>query len=146
VRVRVTVTVVGARSRPLGELLGSIRAIARRRAISVVAVAAGVLAASIAGALVGWGTGEHRSASAAQVGGEGPAGVAAAYGYPLRCLTITISAASPDYARAHVDRARGCARYHGYVNASFHRIGGTWRLVLDEGQLFVRNDLLARRP
>jgi hypothetical protein len=31
------------------------------------------------------------------------------------------------------------------VNASFHRVGGAWRLVLDEGQLFVPNRLLRPR-
>lgn len=72
------------------------------------------------------------------------AAIAAAFGYPYphRCLTITISASNPDYARADVDRAKRCGRYHGYVNASFHRTDGTWRLVLDEGQQFVPNSLL----
>jgi hypothetical protein len=69
-------------------------------------------------------------------------GVAAAFGYPERCLNIAISAADPDYASAHVDRKDGCANYRGYVNASFHRVDGVWRLMLDEGQLFVPNSLL----
>ncbi len=68
--------------------------------------------------------------------------MAAAFGYPLRCLRVTISAGDPVYARAHVDHSAACARYHGYLNASFHRIDGTWRLILDEGQLFVPNDRL----
>lgn len=68
--------------------------------------------------------------------------VAAAFGYPHRCLNIAISAAEPDYASAHVDRSGACADYHGYVNASFHRVHGVWRLVLDEGQLFVPNSRL----
>jgi hypothetical protein len=75
--------------------------------------------------------------------GVGLRGVAAAYGVPVRCLGVTISSHEPDYAQAHVDRTGGCARYHGYVNASFHRIDGSWRLTLDEGQLFVPNDELA---
>jgi hypothetical protein len=65
------------------------------------------------------------------------------YPYPLRCLTITISATNPDYARADVDRTNGCGRYRGYINASLRRADGTWRLVLDEGQLFVPNSLLS---
>lgn len=61
------------------------------------------------------------------------------YPYPMRCLRITTSGA---FARAHVSRTGGCARYHGYLNATFHFIAGRWRLVLDEGQLFVPNALL----
>jgi hypothetical protein len=57
-------------------------------------------------------------------------------------LSVAISAADPDYASADVDRREGCANYHGYVNASFHRVDGVWRLILDEGQLFVPNGLL----
>jgi hypothetical protein len=70
--------------------------------------------------------------------------IAGAFGYPYprRCLTITISAENPDFARASVDRTAGCARYRGYLNASFHLVDGGWRLVLDEGQLFVPNRLL----
>ena len=64
--------------------------------------------------------------------------VAAAFGsaYPRRCLAI---ASYGSFARAHVIRTGGCARYRGYLNATFHFIGGRWRLVLDEGQLFVPN-------
>ncbi len=68
--------------------------------------------------------------------------VAAAFGYPARCLTITTAG---QFARAHVNRAGGCGRYRGYVNASFHLVGGHWRLILDEGQLFVPNALLVGR-
>jgi len=64
------------------------------------------------------------------------------YPYPRRCLTITISPGIPDFARASVDRTAGCGRYRGYLNASFHLVDGGWRLVLDEGQLFVPNRLL----
>ena len=68
--------------------------------------------------------------------------VAAAFGYPERCLRIAVSAADPDFAIVHVERDRACGNYRGYVNASFHRVGGAWRLVFDEGQLFVPNSLL----
>ena len=51
------------------------------------------------------------------------------------------STSNPEYARAAVDRTKGCGRYHGYLNASLDRVDGTWRLVLDEGQLFVPNSL-----
>lgn len=72
--------------------------------------------------------------------------IAAAFGYryPRRCLTITLFPGSPDFAHAHVDRTGSCARYHGYLNATFHLVDGTWRLVLDEGQLFVPNSSLGR--
>ncbi len=65
------------------------------------------------------------------------------YPYPLRCLTITVSDSSADFARVNVDRANVCRRYHGYLNATLHEVDGSWRLVLDEGQLFVPNSLLA---
>lgn len=93
-------------------------------------------------------SGARRSAGARRTerveGGE-RAAIAGALGYPypLRCLTITISATNPDFARADVDRTNWCGRYHGYTNASLHRVDGAWRLVLDEGQLFVPNSLLS---
>ena len=76
------------------------------------------------------------------------AAIAAAFGYPypLRCLTVTVSASDPDFARAFVDRTKGCGGYHGYISASFHRIDGAWRLMLDEGQLYVPNSLLTPLP
>jgi hypothetical protein len=64
------------------------------------------------------------------------------YPYPLRCVTITIYDTSPGWARANIDHANGCGRYHGYLNASLHQVDGAWRLVLDEGQLFVPNSRL----
>jgi hypothetical protein len=64
-------------------------------------------------------------------GRAGPAGVAAAYGYPLRCLTITFAAGDTDFARADFNHNSPCGRFHGYVTAIFHREGGAWRTVLD---------------
>lgn len=60
----------------------------------------------------------------------GSAGVAAAYGYPSRCLIVTIPAADPTYARADFDRRAPCGRYDGDVTAIFHRAGRAWRPVL----------------
>lgn len=76
------------------------------------------------------------------------AAIAAAFGYPypLRCLTVTVSGSDPDFARAFVDRTKGCGGYHGYISASFHRIAGAWRLMFDEGQLYVPNSLLTPLP
>lgn len=87
--------------------------------------------------------GIQTSTRAAQAQSADTAGVAAAYGYPARCLRVTTSASDPTAASARVARTGSCARYRGYVDASFHWIDGGWRLVLDEGQLFVPNNLLA---
>jgi hypothetical protein len=62
---------------------------------------------------------------------RGPAGVAAAYGYPLRCLTITILATDQAYARTDFNHLRPCGRFTGYSTAIFHRVMGAWRPVLD---------------
>lgn len=95
---------------------------------------------------VGLQAGGTSAAPSARTRSAESAKIAAAYGYryPRHCLTITFLPGSPDFARAHVDRTGPCARYHGYVNATFHLVGGTWRLMLDEGQLFVPNSSLAR--
>lgn len=61
----------------------------------------------------------------------GPAGVAAAYGYPPRCLSITISTVDPAFARADYNHESPCGQYDGYVTAIFHRLDGRWRPVLD---------------
>jgi hypothetical protein len=92
---------------------------------------------------VGGGRTPNRIHAAGQDRG-GVAGVAAAYGYPPRCVSVTIAAGAPTYAQAELDRRPACAAYHGYVNATFHRVDGKWRLVLDEGQLFVPDKFLAR--
>jgi hypothetical protein len=125
--VRVTVT-----TGPRGERPGSRTAFSAALLIALLgAIAAGVSLADRGGGART--AGDPRAAAPA---------VAAAFGYPLRCLTVTIYPSDPSYARAHVDPSRGCERYGGYVNASFHLVRGTWRLVLDEGQLFVPNRLL----
>jgi len=71
----------------------------------------------------------HVSRAAARE--PGPAGVAAAYGYPLRCLTVTIAPANRSYARADYNRVSACGRYDGTVTAIFHRVDREWRPVLD---------------
>jgi hypothetical protein len=60
----------------------------------------------------------------------GSPGVAAAYGFPLRCLTITIPPQHPAYARADFNHTE-CGRFDGYVTAIFHRVDGDWRPVLE---------------
>jgi hypothetical protein len=94
------------------------------------APALAVLGAAI-GALVALGTG---AAPHARVGGRdpGPVGVAAACGYPPRCLTITMLAGDPTYARADFNRGAACGRFDGYVTAIFvYRDGRAWRPALE---------------
>jgi hypothetical protein len=149
-RLQITVTGVPAgRAHRFRPTRGALRGAPRAMSVLLGLVAVG-LAALVAGALPTGATRAGRpSAAAARGAVTAPvarravtAAVAAAFGYPHRCLSITVSPADPDYASAHVDRRGGCADYHGYINASFDRIDGKWRLVLDEGQLFVPNSLL----
>ena len=134
------------RGRPLRERLAGISVL--RRALLAVAV---VLALAALGAIVTNALQSSRTtppagarpAQQVQSGERAEIAGALGYPYPLRCLTITISASNPDYARADVDRTNGCGRYRGYINASLHRVDGAWRLVLDEGQLFVPNRCLS---
>jgi hypothetical protein len=141
-QVRVTVTVVAPdRARRLRETRTRL-ARAPRSLLVGVAVAAVAVAAAVAVVLEAGRTG-GATGRVASTQRAGTSAVAAAFGYPQRCLSIAISAADPDYASAHVDHRGACAHYRGYVNASFHRVGGVWRLILDEGQLFVPNRLLA---
>jgi hypothetical protein len=119
----------------------------RHRALTVVAIALALaIAASVAAAVRSGETTRAAGAPSAHVsrGERAAIGGALGYPYPLRCVTITISASNPDYARADVESTNGCGRYRGYVNTSLHRVDGEWRLVLDEGQLFVPNALLRR--
>jgi hypothetical protein len=62
---------------------------------------------------------------------RGPNGVAAAYGYPLGCMSVTIPAADRTYARADLSHVAGCGRNTGYAPAIFHYVAGRWRLVPD---------------
>ena len=62
---------------------------------------------------------------------SGAAGVAAAYGYALSCLSVTVLASDRTYARADFDHLRPCGRYTGYPTAIFHYDSGAWRPVLD---------------
>jgi hypothetical protein len=134
-----------SRARPLGERLTGISVPRRRLAALVIVLVLVAVGAGVTSELPGDGTARSATFGRAErvTGGE-RAAIAGALGYPypLRCLTITIAAGEPDYARADVDRTHGCGRYRGYTNASLHRVGGAWRLVLDEGQLFVPNSRL----
>jgi hypothetical protein len=143
--VTATVTVLPpARGRPLRERLAAIGVPHGVRIALAVALVLAALGAIIATVPQSSQTSRPAGSRRAQAHGAERAAIAAAFGYPypLRCLTITISASNPDYARADADRTNGCGRYHGYLDASFHRVDGAWRLVIDEGQLFVPNSLL----
>lgn len=126
-----------------GRLAGIKMGHGARMALAIVLVF-GALGAIVAATGRTTRTGRSTGARRAQVQGGERAAIAAALGYPypLRCLTITIFAGTPNYARTEVDRTNGCGRFHGYLNASLDRVDGAWRLVLDEGQLFVPNSLL----
>lgn len=82
----------------------------------------------IAAAAVLW-LGDRSPAGATRQ--RGPAGIAAAYGYPLRCLSVTILATDRAYARADFDHLSRCGRYTWYPTAIFHYAAGRWRIVLD---------------
>jgi hypothetical protein len=143
--VVISITVTDQQGRPRRQgppFLG-----AHRRA--VLAVAAAVVLAA-AGAIIGSTVGGRRTTRPPGLrpgqhvyhGAIRAIAGALGYPYPERCLTIRIASSDPDYASAEVGRTDGCGRYRGYTNASLHRVDGKWRLVLDEGQLFVPNRLL----
>ncbi|HTX32843.1 MAG TPA: hypothetical protein VMD09_15775 [Solirubrobacteraceae bacterium] len=103
-----------------------------------------IAAIALAVFLTGGSTGAHRASVLPLAERRAIAG-ALGYPYPLRCLTIAVSADDPDYATAEIDRRTGCGQYRGYIYASLHRVGGGWRLLLDEGQLYIGN-LLSGPP
>ena len=57
--------------------------------------------------------------------------MAAAYGYPPECLSVTILVTDRVYARADFNHLSACGRYTGYPTAIFHYVSGKWRPVLD---------------
>jgi hypothetical protein len=134
-----------AHSRPLRARLGRIVARRRSRLAAVVAAGFAAVAATILIALLSGpttGAAEGHRAQALIPSQRAAIAKALGYPYPLRCLTIAVFADDPDYATAEIDRTSGCAVNRGYVSATLHRIGRTWRLVLDEGQLYVPNGAL----
>jgi hypothetical protein len=101
---------------------------------SALAIAAVVLLVATAGVIVAAAPHEGRTSASPESSplarSPGPAGVAAAYGYPLRCLSVTISSRDPAYARADFDRSSACGTFHLYVTAIFHRVDGAWRRAI----------------
>ena len=94
--------------------------------------ALGLISAAVAGLVIlGWMRAEPASRVPLAARAPGAVGVAGAYGFPRRCLSITIAPGHPGYARADFDRRQACGRYTGDPTAVFHRRGGAWRMVLD---------------
>jgi hypothetical protein len=128
----VQVTVVpGPAARAIRDRTAGLRAVKGRRLTVGLAVAVAAIGAIVVGSLHGGRTGARVRTRSAERGTAGPAGVAAAYRYPLGCLSVTMSASDRAYASTHVDRASPCWRYGVYVTVIFHRVGAVWRLALE---------------
>jgi hypothetical protein len=112
----------------LRERIAAIQKVARWPACVALVLLVAVLAAAVT-------LPDHRDggryAVSAMARESGPAGVAAAYGYPLRCLSITIVATGQRYARADFNHRSPCGRFTGYSTAIFLRVMGAWRPVLE---------------
>ena len=104
-----------------------------RRAYRMAVVAAAVIAAVaviVSTVSVGGGaTRLHELNTGRDQGGA--TGVAAAYGYPTRCLRVTIASSDHAFARADFDHGSPCGRYTGDPTAIFHVVDGAWRPVLE---------------
>ena len=98
----------------------------------LVAALAGLLVAAGALGVVATASRHHaRRLTSRAVHAAGPAGAAAAYGYPMPCLSITVPPSHPSYARADFNHGEPCGRYTGFTTAILHRVNGAWHVVLD---------------
>lgn len=104
-----------------------------RRAYGMALVAAAVIAAvAVIISTVSVGGGATRLQGLKTRRAQGRAtGVAAAYGYPSRCLRVTIASSDHAFARADFDHGSLCGRYTGDPTAIFHVVDGAWRPVLE---------------
>jgi hypothetical protein len=104
-----------------------------RRAYGICVVAAAVIAAAAAIVVTASGGGgvtrPHELNRPTDEGG--PTGIAAAYGYPTRCLSVTIASSDHAFARADFNHGSPCGRYAGDPTAIFHVVDGAWRPVLE---------------
>ncbi len=115
-------------ARNLRERIAAIQKVARWPAV----VALALLVAFLATAVTLAGDRDRgRRVLSATARESGPEGVAAAYGYPLRCLSITIVGTGQRYARADFNHMSPCGRFTGYSTAIFLRVMGAWRPVLE---------------
>ena len=96
---------------------------------SILAAIAAITAIVAGGLRAGHG-GVAPGVTSARAREMGPAGVAAAYGFPVGCLSITLARSDPRYARADFDHATPCGRYAGSTSAIFERSHGAWRVLL----------------
>jgi hypothetical protein len=102
-----------------------------RRVAGMWLAAAAVSAAAVIVATTSFGGAADRSHRPAAGDQGGPTGVAAAYGYPTRCLSVTIASADHAFARADFNHASPCGQYAGYPTAIFHVVNAGWRPVLE---------------
>jgi hypothetical protein len=112
------------------ERIGHERMITRARAAALLTLAVAAIWGIVAGGLNAHGNAPLRGTDALRQD-SGAIGVAAAYGYPSRCLAVTLSASNSTYARADFNHATSCGRYDGSATAIFQRRAGLWRPVLD---------------
>ena len=128
----VEITILVHRARPdLRQRIVTIGLRGRRAAVVALVLISVVVITLAAAAVFGTRTSGAQHASKAGARVSGPAGVAAAYGYPLPCLSIMISRENSAYARADFNRAVPCGRYDGFATAIFHRADGSWRPAVD---------------
>lgn len=117
VRVQaIAITVVPAvHGHSLRRRLARVKVRHRARVVLSVAFALAALGTLIATTWPSGSASRRGSAGVHRARAGEKAAIAAAfdYPYPLRCLTITVSASDPDFARAFVDRTKGCGEYHG---------------------------------
>jgi hypothetical protein len=105
----------------------------RPRVIAAVAVSlVAVLAAALllGTSLIGGHARTGVSDGPVQVPLRGTHGVAAAYAYPLRCLSVSIALHDPRFVRADFDRLLPCDV--DYSTAVFRRVHGRWVPVLGD--------------
>jgi hypothetical protein len=105
------------------------RRASKRGRVLLALCAIGAVGILVAFAAVWSGGGGARHGDAVTIPGAN--GVAAAYGYPLGCMSVTILAADRTYARADLSHTIGCGQETGYAPAIFHYAAGRWRLVPD---------------
>ena len=124
------------RARPLRERVSHLRHSAARTrpriragGVAGLALVVAVAMAVLGGVLIGTpGGAAPRTGPTAR--DRGTAGVAAAYGFPPRCVAVKMLGNNPTYARADFNRASPCGRYDGMATAIFHRADGMWRPAL----------------
>jgi hypothetical protein len=127
----VEITVLVQRDRPATRERIVRLALGRRYGVVVVLAVVAVVISAAGAVVLRAGSGGARRMVIAGPRESGARGVAAAAGYPLRCLSVTIAGQDAGYARVDFNRAAPCGRYDGYATALFHRVDGSWRRVID---------------